>query len=82
MLAIRIKPELEKRLAILAERTGRTKSFYARAALEEYIEDLEDHFLAEEAMKTYDPAENITLAELKRLYGLDDRGVEGGEEAA
>lgn len=82
MLAIRIKPELEKRLAALAERTGRTKSFYARAAIEQYIEDLEDHFLAEEVMKTYDPAENITLAELKELYGLDDRGLEGGEKAA
>lgn len=82
MLAIRLAADTEKRLAELAARTGRTKSFYARAAIERYLEDLEDHFLAEEAMKTYDPAENITLAELKRLYGLDDRGREGGEEAA
>jgi Predicted DNA-binding protein with an HTH domain len=82
MLAIRINPELEKRLATLAERTGRTKSFYARRAIEEYIEDMEDHFLAEEVMRTYDPAENISLAELKELYGLDDRGHQGGEKAA
>ena len=33
-------------------------------------------------MKTYHPAENITLAEPKELYGLDDRGLEGGEKAA
>lgn len=82
MLAIRLDADTERRLAELAGRTGRTKSFYARAALERYLEDLEDHYLAEEAMKTYDPAENISLADLKRLYGLDDRGVESGAQAA
>lgn len=82
MLAVRLNPETEKRLADLAKRTGRSKSFYARAAIERHIEDLEDHFLAEEVMKTYDPAENIPLSELKRLYGLDDPGLEGGEKAA
>lgn len=82
MLAVRIDAETEKRLADLAARTGRTKSFYARAAIEHYLEDLEDHYLAEAVMKTYDPADNIPLAELKRLYGLDDRGLEGGEKAA
>lgn len=82
MLAIRLDADTEKRLAHLAARTGRSKSFYARTAIERHLEDLEDHFLAEEAMKTYDPAENISLAELKRLYGLDDRGLEGGEKAA
>ena len=82
MLAIRLPQETEHRLAELARRTGRTKSFYARAAIAQYLEDLEDHYLAEEVMKTYDPAENIPLSELKRLYGLDDRGHEGGEKAA
>ncbi|HEV2748720.1 MAG TPA: TraY domain-containing protein [Allosphingosinicella sp.] len=82
MLAVRLDSETERRLAELAARTGRSKSFYARAAIERHLEDLEDHFLAEEAMRTYDPSENITLAELKRLYGLDDRGFEGGEKAA
>lgn len=82
MLAVRLNPDLEQRLAALATRTGRSKSFYARAAIERHIEDLEDHFLAEEAMKTYDPAENIPLSELKALYGLDDRGSQAGAKAA
>ena len=30
MLALRLPPELEKRLDALAKKTGRTKSFYAR----------------------------------------------------
>jgi len=82
MLAVRLSPDLERRLAELAARTGRSKSFYARAAIERHIEDLEDHYLAEEVMKTYDPADNIPLGELKRLYGLDDPRLEGREEAA
>ncbi len=33
----------------LAERTGRTKTFHAREAIEEYIDDLEDLYLAQGA---------------------------------
>jgi RHH-type rel operon transcriptional repressor/antitoxin RelB len=40
MLAIRLDPEIENRLAVLAERTGRTKTFYAREAILEHLEDL------------------------------------------
>jgi len=82
MLAVRLDPDTEARLSTLARRTGRSKSFYARAAIERHLEDLEDHYLAEEAMKDYDPADNVPLAELKRLYGLDDIGREGREKAA
>lgn len=82
MLALRLDADTERRRAELAARTGRTKSFYARAAIERYLEDLEDHYFAEEVMKTYDPTENISLADLKRLYGLDDRGHEAGAQAA
>ena len=33
MLAIRLDPEIEKRLEALAKKTGRTKTFYAREAI-------------------------------------------------
>ena len=33
MLALRLPPEIEKRLDALAKKTGRTKSFYAREAI-------------------------------------------------
>ncbi len=46
MLALRLPPEIEKRLDILAKKTGRTKSFYAREAILRHIEDLEDYHLA------------------------------------
>ena len=50
MLAIRLPPEVEDRLASLAKATGRTKTFYAREAIVEHIEDLEDIYLAEQRL--------------------------------
>ncbi len=72
MLAIRLPEDIESRLSALAEKTGRTKSFYARAAIEEYIEDLEDYFLAEERMRDFKPGDGIPLAQVKAELGLDD----------
>ena len=47
MLAIRLPSDLESRLSALAQRTGRTKTFYARQAIEAHLDDLEDLYLAE-----------------------------------
>ena len=46
MLALRLPPQIEKRLDNLAKKTGRTKSFYAREAILRHIEDIEDYHLA------------------------------------
>lgn len=43
MLAIRLPKELEDRLADMAKKTGRTKTFYAKEAIMNYLEDLEDN---------------------------------------
>ena len=51
MLALRLPPEIEKRLASLAKKTGRSKSFYAREAILAHIEDLEDVYLARKALR-------------------------------
>jgi RHH-type rel operon transcriptional repressor/antitoxin RelB len=53
MLSLRLPDELEARLEKLAISTHRTKSFYARQAIELHIEDLEDLFLAEKAYGDY-----------------------------
>ncbi|HZF42959.1 MAG TPA: TraY domain-containing protein [Sphingomonadaceae bacterium] len=72
MLAIRLDPALEERLAALAAKTGRTKTFYARAAIEEYIEDMEDYFLAEERMRDFKPGDGTPLEQVKAELGLGD----------
>ena len=53
MLALRLPKELEDRLEKLAAATHRTKSFYARQAIERYLEDIEDLYLAEKAYGEY-----------------------------
>ena len=62
MVAIRLPQELEARLNALALKTGRTKSFYIRQALEEHLEELEDAYIAEERFKTL--GDTIPLDEL------------------
>jgi len=41
MLAVRLPAEIEARLERLAIGTGRTKSYYARQAIEHYIDEFE-----------------------------------------
>ena len=45
-IALRLPSELDKRLTVLAKKTHRSKSYYVREALQHYIEDLEDYYLA------------------------------------
>ena len=64
MLALRLPPEIEKRLDRLARKTGRTKSFYAREAILRHIEDLEDFHLAERRLRRGGP--RLTLEEVEK----------------
>lgn len=74
MLTIRLPADIEERLEQLAKATGRTKTFYAREAILRHLEDLEDLYLAEQALielregrsRTY------TLEEVARDLGLED----------
>jgi RHH-type rel operon transcriptional repressor/antitoxin RelB len=73
MLAIRLPEEVEKRLERLARRTGRTKTYYARQAILEHLEDLEDVYLAEEALDRIRQGKDrtFTLEEVMKRYGLE-----------
>ncbi len=52
MLAIRLTQDIEQRLQVLSEKTGRTKTYYAREAILNYLQDMEDYYLAEERIAT------------------------------
>jgi RHH-type rel operon transcriptional repressor/antitoxin RelB len=71
MLGVRLDEELEARLERLSQQTGRSKSYYARAAILEYLEDREDYELAVAAARDATP--HISLEELIRKYGLEDQ---------
>lgn len=68
MLAIRLPDEIEERLAALAQETGRTKTTLAREAILEYIDDLEDCYLAEARARKN--RKSIPLDDVERLLGL------------
>jgi RHH-type rel operon transcriptional repressor/antitoxin RelB len=74
MLAIRLPEKIEKRLDRLAKRTGRTKTYYAREAILQHLEDLEDIYLAEKRLEAVRSGRSraIPLAKIMRRYGLDD----------
>ena len=71
MLAVRLDADLEARLSAVAKRTGRSKSYYARQALIEKIEELEDIALLEEALRDPDAGQRISHEQMMRELGLD-----------
>lgn len=73
MLAIRLPAEVESRLDALALATGRTKTFYAREAILEHLDDLEDMYLAEKRLIE-------VRAGRSKTYSLED--VERGLDLA
>jgi RHH-type rel operon transcriptional repressor/antitoxin RelB len=73
MLAIRLTPDIEKRLDNLSRKTGRTKTYYARAAIVEYLDDLEDIYLAEKRLEDIrsGKSKTIPIDEIMRRYDLE-----------
>jgi RHH-type rel operon transcriptional repressor/antitoxin RelB len=63
MLALRLPPDIEKRLDTLAKKTGRSKSFYAREAILRHLEDLEDYHLARRRLAR--KSRRVSLEELE-----------------
>jgi len=79
MLAIRLPDNIEKRLGRLAKRTGRTKTYYAREAILQHLEDLEDIYLAEKRLAEIRAGRvrTIPLEKVMRRYGLKKTAPSG-----
>jgi RHH-type rel operon transcriptional repressor/antitoxin RelB len=70
LLTVRLPADLERRLERLSRTTGRSKSYYVREALLQYLEDLEDYHLALKRLEEQLPG--IPLEEVARRLGLED----------
>jgi RHH-type transcriptional regulator, rel operon repressor / antitoxin RelB len=70
MLAIRLPKDIEARLADLAAKPDRTKTCYAREAILEYIDDLEDVYLVLERIEK--PGRRMTMEQVEQALGLGD----------
>ena len=73
MLAIRLPQEIADRLERLAQRTGRTTAYYARQAIIQHLEDLEDVEIADKRLESLRAGKTRTvpLSRLLRKYGVD-----------
>ncbi len=69
MLGIKLEPELESRLDRLAKETGRSKTYYAKLAIKQFLEDREDYLRGIAALERNEP--RISLEQLERELGLD-----------
>jgi RHH-type rel operon transcriptional repressor/antitoxin RelB len=74
MITIRLPGEIEMRLAELARSTGKTKAFYVREAILEYLDDLEDTCLAERRPGSHPSrkSRSSSIADLERELALAD----------
>lgn len=69
MLTIRLPPEIEARLAELAAKTGRTKTFYAKEAILEHLDEMEDKYLVINRLEN--PGKRWTLDEMEQDFDLE-----------
>lgn len=67
MTSIRLPEKLDDRLTQLAAATKRSKSFYIKEALIQYLDDLEDTYIALERMSDPDRKFYTTEQLLKKL---------------
>jgi len=70
MLVLRLPARLEKRLEKLANATGRTKAYYAREAIVEHLDDIEDYYLCMRRLEQ--KSRGIPLAEIEKRLSVED----------
>lgn len=70
ILAVRLPNYLEDKLENLSKETNRSKSFYIKKALEQFLEDREDYLLAVARLEE----NNLRIAyeKVRKELGLDD----------
>lgn len=71
---VRLSPEIESRLNVLASSTGRTKAHYLREIIENGLAEMEDYYLAadvlEKVRKGTEPVHSSSS--VRQELGLDN----------
>lgn len=72
--SLRLPDDIGHRLAELAERTGRSKTFYILEAIREHLDDLEDIYIAEQRLADLRAGRSrtYTTEEVRAELGLDN----------
>jgi len=70
--AIRLPDETFARIQNLAAKTGRTTSYYIREAIDEHLNDIEDIYLAENAIAQLKRGEDEIVSSKDFWCGLAD----------
>jgi len=71
-VAVRIQDATYERLKALSDKTGRTTTFYIHEAIEEHIGDLEDIYLAEQALENLRKGKDKILSSKDFWNGLEN----------
>ena len=72
-VSIRLPDDVSTRLQDLAQRTGRSKTFYMVEAIREHLDDLEDVYLAEQRLIDLRAGKTqaVPLEEVMKRHGLE-----------
>ncbi len=73
MLSIRLPKEINSRLEDLAIKTGRTKTFYVKQAILEFLEEMEDTYLALDRITSSGKRWSISEVEKHIKNGSDSK---------
>lgn len=71
-ISVRFSENIEQRLNHLAKETHRTKSFYIQQAVEDFLEDQEDYYLALAVKERIDSGQEklYSLEEVEKMLNL------------
>jgi RHH-type transcriptional regulator, rel operon repressor / antitoxin RelB len=72
--SVRLPIKIEQRLSSLAKKTGRTKSFFIRKAIEKGLADTEDYYLAAAALARVRNGQErlISSTEVRRRLKIEE----------
>lgn len=69
MIAVRLDSDVEDRLANLAKETGRSKSYYVKEAINNYLEEREEYLLAISILEKEEP--RTPIKDVRKELGLE-----------